>query len=420
MRRLLLPLFTLIFIQVWAQDQAELFQQDIDYFGQELSTKHYNLFNMLEKETFFADLDLLKAKAPNLTEAEFAMALQRIAAKAGDSHTNVIYGSKIKNGPIFPLLTTYWFEEGIYILKTTSSNRILLGKKLVAINNIPIEKVVERLSTLFAPDNDALVKNNIPKMLSSASILSFLNITTLDQARFTIESEDGTTQTLTFNSIPVENFHKYEQISLAQDSTHFSKKDRKTWFWSRYFPEEEIFYVQYNSCNSREVQKKYYRKDDPDLPSFKAFEKEVFQQLGDKPIKKFVFDMRYNGGGSSLQGTKFIKKLAKYKDINFQEKIYVITGRNTFSSAILNTLDFQSYTDAILIGEATSGKPNHFGEIKSFVLPNSKLKVYYSTKYFKKVEEDMQTIWPDIILEERFTDYQKGLDPVWEYIINAD
>jgi len=93
------------------------------------------------------------------------------------------------------------------------------------------------------------------------------------------------------------------------------------------------------------------------------------------------------------------KKLAKQKNINKKGKLFVIIGRKTFSSAVLNTLDFKKHTNAIIVGEETSGKPNHYGEIKSFELPNSKLKVYYSTKYFKHYEKDIETIRPDVIIK---------------------
>ena len=47
------------------------------------------------------------------------------------------------------------------------------------------------------------------------------------------------------------------------------------------------------------------------------------------------------------------------------------------------TPNAQNDTEAIFIGEPTGGRPNHFGEVKSFNLPNSGLSVRYSTKYFR-------------------------------------
>lgn len=70
----------------------------------------------------------------------------------------------------------------------------------------------------------------------------------------------------------------------------------------------------------------------------------------------------------------------------------------------------------IFIGEETSGKPNHFGEVKSFQLPNSGIRVNYSTKYFKRTDENVSTIRPDIKLEPGFSDFVSGIDPAYEWI----
>lgn len=407
-----------LFIQYWAsaQNQAELWRQDIDYLEKELSERHFNLFEKIDKENFHKALESIKQQLSNYSEATLALALQQVIVKAGDSHTNLTYYEKVKDGPIFPIFEAYWFKEGIFITKTTGSNRVLLGKKLIAINDMPIQEVVDKLSTLFVADNEALIKKNIPTMLSSSTILSFLGITDQYQASFTVKELGESPRKFNVRTIQQDQLFKYTLLQCERDSIEFSLTNKKTWFWQRYFPEEAVLYIQYNKCDGREVRKKYYKDKDPTYPSFKAFAKKALKTMKKEQVKKLVFDMRFNGGGSSLQGTKLVNKIAKLKAINGKKKIYVAIGRNTFSSAILNTLDFEKRTDAQLIGEATSGKPNHYGEIRSFKLPNSQFKIYYSTKYFKKVEKDLPTITPDTALEWSFDDYLKGKDPVWEFI----
>ena len=73
------------------------------------------------------------------------------------------------------------------------------------------------------------------------------------------------------------------------------------------------------------------------------------------PIKKVIFDMRHNGGGSSAQGTALIKAIAKKKNINQKGTLFVVIGRQTFSSAIINTVDFKKHTQATILGEPTAG-----------------------------------------------------------------
>lgn len=93
--------------------------------------------------------------------------------------------------------------------------------------------------------------------------------------------------------------------------------------------------------------------------------------MKNKQVDKVVFDIRFNGGGSSPQGeSEMIEKYAKYLKKNPSIKTYVITGRNTFSSAVLNAMDLKRLTNAVFVGEETAGKPNHFGEVKAFQLPD--------------------------------------------------
>lgn len=89
-----------------------------------------------------------------------------------------------------------------------------------------------------------------------------------------------------------------------------------------------------------------------------------------------------------------------------------------FSSAILNAMDFKRLTNAVFVGEDTSGKPNHFGEIRDMELPSSKLHINYSTKYFKRTDKQVNTITPDVTIEPTFEDFAKGVDPIYEWIKN--
>ena len=72
--------------------------------------------------------------------------------------------------------------------------------------------------------------------------------------------------------------------------------------------------------------------------------------------------------------------------------------------------------EVTLVGEESSGKPNHFGEVKRFVLPESRLIVSYSTKYFNLLDEDPPAIVPDLITPLGFDQYMKGIDPALEAV----
>src|SRR5205807_1833226 len=102
---------------------------------------------------------------------------------------------------------------------------------------------------------------------------------------------------------------------------------------------------------------------------------------------------------------------------NRKGSLYILIGRPTFSSAILNAARLRNETAAILAGKPTGGKPNHFGEVKTFELPNSHMQVSYSTKHFHPFKDDPNTIVPDLLIEPTMADYVKGADPVLAAVI---
>ncbi|MFT5052210.1 MAG: hypothetical protein ACI8QZ_003642 [Chlamydiales bacterium] len=67
-----------------------------------------------------------------------------------------------------------------------------------------------------------------------------------------------------------------------------------------------------------------------------------------------------------------------------------------------------------LIGEATGGKPDSYGELRSFRLPNSGLSVSCSTKYFRLLEEDPPAMQSDVLVEIASEDPFSGTDRVPE------
>lgn len=200
-------------------------------------------------------------------------------------------------------------------------------------------------------------------------------------------------------------------------------KDKETIFWDKYIEDDGIYFIQYNKCWSREAQEKKghlrtSKKKPEDYPSLVEFIKQVLKTVDEKPINKFVFDMRFNPGGNSEQGTFFVKKLKKIDKVNKKGTLFVIIGRDTFSSAIINAIDFKDQTNVIFVGEETSGMPNHFGEVKLLKLPSSRLIVSYSTKYFKITDLYTNTITPDIEINYNFKDFSMSKDPAYEAIKN--
>lgn len=156
----------------------------------------------------------------------------------------------------------------------------------------------------------------------------------------------------------------------------------------------------------------------------------VFNEISRFKIDTLIFDVSDNGGGNSKVGELIInyiynrnylgygkkfkfssdyKKIAKEKgyyddsydtlnegevvankpwkkkidlvDKRFQGKIFILVGKNTFSSAIMFATIILDNNIATVVGEISEkGHPSHFGEILKFEMPNSKFIFVLSCK----------------------------------------
>jgi C-terminal processing protease CtpA/Prc len=85
----------------------------------------------------------------------------------------------------------------------------------------------------------------------------------------------------------------------------------------------------------------------------------------------------------------------------FKGKVYVVVGRNTFSSAMLFATLIKDNHIAVIAGQIRqNGHPNGFGELYNTKLPNSKIDLRFGVKEWirpagKNVENEL---YPDIIL----------------------
>jgi len=122
-------------------------------------------------------------------------------------------------------------------------------------------------------------------------------------------------------------------------------------------------------------------------------------------------------------------------------------GRGTYSSAMLNVVELDHRTNANFVGEPPASVPDHYGQVASFLLPNSHVRIDYSTKHFPMTQlaagESLSVgDWlgvlgyasarfpfgdggsvpfvPDMLIEPASDDYLAGRDPALEAILALD
>jgi C-terminal processing protease CtpA/Prc len=279
-----------------------------------------------------------------------------------------------------------------------------VGAKVVKIGNHPVEEVFEAVKPLIGADNEMEILNNSPYYMAMPAVLYGLNlIPQKDRASYGFEAQDGSEFALEIQPVsksPEAWLTIYEKAGVKRP---LYEQDRQSFYWYQYLPEENAVYVQYNMCAEQEGK------------PFQEFMEEVLDLLDQHENTRLVLDLRFNGGGNEAILSPFIKAIQARPTLNTPETLFVIIGRSTYSSALQNAITLGKEANAVLVGEPTGGKPNHYGEVRRFRLPNVGLLVQYSTRYWlNDPESDPLTLEPDISATATFADLLAGRDPALE------
>lgn len=375
------------------EEQATAWRADLACLADQLPALHKNLFAKLSASEFDRAVAKLDEEIPTLAPHEITVRLEQLVAMIGDGHTMVMDQQQQE---IYPVVA-WWFADGAYVIQTTREHEQLLGKKLLKVNGLPMSKVEQLLGSTSAYENESQHRQKLPSGLMQANTLAALGLAmSTEETTFTVADGAGGEITETVAAV---NFDPTDEWVLAGPGIPGLNKPIQNMYRHLWYPDTGVLLLEYNFCAERD-----------DLP-FSEFSKDFLDTIAANPVKRVVIDLRLNAGGDSSILDPLINKLAAMPDVNQPGNLYVLIGRATFSSAVLNAMSLRNKTDAILIGEPSGGKPNHYGEVKSFTLPNSGLVVQYSTNYFTTTEGDPDSIYPDIEASQTYADYLDGYDP---------
>jgi hypothetical protein len=81
--------------------------------------------------------------------------------------------------------------------------------------------------------------------------------------------------------------------------------------------------------------------------------------------------------------------------------------------------DLERQTSVIFVGEPTGSSPNFVGETNFILLPNSRLRISCSSRYWQGVLSDDQRKWiaPQLGVKYFYSDFEKGIDPSMDAIM---
>lgn len=383
-----------------AQQTTEQWQQDLDTLAEQLLTRHPNFYTKHTVEEFEDALDAVYAKLDTHDDQQIVMELGRLVALGGDAHTTIGFGN-IGAGMHRLAIQCVVLDDGVFVNAALDSRKDLIGKRVVSINTVPIDEVIDRVSVLFAFENNS---KKIGTAAAYATLLPALRAVGI------IEDHRA-------SSVPVELEFEAEIKSIdlecaatqaGQRWVSFVQQLPQPWplayrkqsgyYASEFIAEHRAMYVAYNRCREAE-----------DLPMAR-FVEFIMSKSDELDAQRIIIDLRFNGGGDETVIWPLWQALEKSDRFKDKGDIIGLISRQTFSSAMSNSHQLRDNCGAVLIGEPTGGKPNHFGQLSSFTLPNSGVSINHSTRWFQKVEGDPDAVIPDLLVPWRSEALFGGID----------
>ena len=352
---------------------------------------HPNFYLVHSKDEFNQKLDsILKEKTYDkydlyyYTNYMFKYMLDKY-----DSHTKI----KFINDKYLPIKIRN-FNKIPYIVDCNNEYKKYKGTKILKINDINIDIIIEELEKIICYPSENYLKIELEKYLSDVNVLKSLPSVNISNI-IKLKTNKGE---IIFD---LDNLSEYKDINIKEN--YSLETINKT------------AVITYNSCKDEEKMIDLVKK----LSNMNK-------------IENYIIDIRGNGGGNS----KVNKPLEKF--LKDKKKVVLCDGR-VFSSAIMLLITLKNQ-GATIIGTPPATSINHFGncamqkEFKEMNLivmgsatywyydENLKLHGYYKDEFDEALKENPNMIKPIFIdvdkkIELTLEDYINNNDSVLNYVI---
>jgi hypothetical protein len=405
-----------------AQEQGNrTWQEDIDYLARRIEIMHPDPFANCPRETFLELRDLLVSKIHGMSEADIVISISEMLARLRDGHTRMGFENSDpawldRTFHLLPFIF-FPFDDGIFLLAGLPEQRQWVGWQVVRIGGMPVEEAVRRIARLYSSDNPFAERKNLYFTLGLAEMLKRVGAAAAtDRIELTLRDPGGRVRTLPVATVSFLRMAPilgtwYPQahaglatMNQAADPLPLWLRHREKKFWFTHVPEDNLMYLQINSLNF---------SHDGNGESFAQACDPFFAALDRCAPEKLVIDIRANHGGNHVE-LPLLKGILARPALDQPDRLFLVIGRVTYSAAVHFTTQFKRYTRATVVGEPVSGRPNHYGAIRKFSLPNHpQVVIGCSVDYYQDSQPFDFNIShvPDILAPMTSADYRRNIDP---------
>lgn len=418
--------------------------EDIDFYVKNLEETHIDPYIHISRKDWLArvaDLKSRVAKQGAMTQYEFWRIFTPLVSSIQDKHTFIIDPRFfIPNDPTKYLPVRAVYVDGkILVTDSFADAEIAKGAVITSINGIESEEFIRKLSEYrFGVERERISDAGDWLWIGAAEVFG-------KPDTFALSFSDGKKVQVKGLSMP--EISRREKAAAAKGSLPKATE----------LP-LELKLLEGSTAYLNATTFSY------DSEKYRALLTDVFTKIKSSGAKRLIIDLRNNTGGNSTLGDALIdmfnakpykgfsmkwKKSAQYlerlKSLNatvpdyyqklkageiyssqskkiqpsknplrFSGPVYVLSGRKTFSSGQMFLAVVKDNKLATMIGEETNEPGCRAGELHRFDLPNSKLRVSSSVKYWIPPGgcNGRRGIVPDVLVNERPEDYSASRDAV--------
>lgn len=413
-------------------------RQDIDEIVRDIITYHPDPFTKTGKTVFLRAAEKLKDDLPDLSEEQRMARAMRLVALIGDGHTQLE-----PNNPLF----AFWypvrieeFTDGYFVTSAHKSVADLAGAQVLEIAGRTAEEVVNEARKLIDTENEFDRKRRL-FAVHSAALMKGLGYTEANgdlKVKFKLRDGQIVERRLpprkaddpryksqessfeweyrgemfgmpfdtakdwisAFKNLPAAAFQMFD----AARPLHLTQRIP---YVARQVPEKDAYYIQANQLDDTRF-----------IPSLRR----SLQDVDKLRPRRLILDFRYNFGGDGSVTNLMVDEFVQRQDNPPWKEVYLLTGRKSFSAAIMAIDAFLKHVKLTVVGEPAGAALNSFGDAEAHKYPKTGMLLYVSTlRHQLSSSNDLSEIIPvDVPAPFSFADYAAGRDPAIDPILNGE
>ena len=369
--------------------QSEDARQEVAQIKAFMETTHPRGLEALHNAVWNGRAAALAKRANALSFSHYVVELSSLIAWFEDGHSQVLpYRNPLQDFALQLPLVTGAFTDGLFVTGAEGQALPLLHGRVTRVCGVPINEALTAFSNAFAKDNLAWARRWSPNLLRTAGLLRGLDILGSGEGTVRVEvtRSSGETTAADLSLIPLREGHN-GQLPDPKINTLQPLADGK------------VLYLRLDEMRDQEGY------------SIGDITNRLYPLMRNPAVERIIIDLRRNGGGNNQLTEELRHRLGRSR-FNEPGRLYVLIGPGTFSAAQCLTSRLERETYAILVGEPTGCRPNHFGDPETLQARAGAILVFCSTLRWQDMppSDHRTSTMPNILVPTYHDDFPAGRD----------